>query len=120
MSLTAIAPFTRSAPGLVVVVSSEGADTVVAVRGELDSAVVPVVLDVLVGVSADHDGDVVVDLSQTDFIDSASVRALSRAGQFLTERGRRLTVRSPSRLAARVLRIHDLFDLVAPAEPIGC
>jgi anti-anti-sigma factor len=115
MSVTDIAPFTRSAPGLLLSVSTEGSATVIVLRGEADSATVPTLMDVLVSVIAERPGDVVVDLSQTDFIDSASVRALARAGQFLAERDRRLTIRSPSRLAIRVLTIHDLFHLVESA-----
>lgn len=112
MSVTDIAPLTRSAPGLLLCVSREGSATVVVIRGEADSATVPTLMDVLVGVIADRTDDVVVDLSQTEFIDSAAVRALARAGQFLAERDRRLTIRSPSRLAIRVLTIHELFHLV--------
>lgn len=120
MSVIDVPLFTRSAPGLVLEVSAEGAATVVAVRGEADNATVPTLMEVVVEVIEAQAGDVVVDLSQADFIDSATVRALARAGQLLAARDRRLTVRSPSRLAARVLTIHDLFHLVesAPAREL--
>jgi anti-anti-sigma factor len=116
MSATDVAPFSRSVPGLELSMTAEGSTTVIAVRGELDASSVPTLMDVLIGVIADRDGDVAVDLGHADFIDSAAARALGRAGQFLVNRGRRLAVRSPSRIAVRVLTIHDLFHLVAPAS----
>jgi anti-anti-sigma factor len=114
MTLTLLAPFTRTVPGLVVSVSAEGAATVIALRGEADPAVLPVLVDVLVRVIADHDGAVVVDLAQTEFIDTATVRVIGRAGQFLGDRGRQLTLRSPSRLAVHVLGFGGLSHLVEP------
>jgi anti-anti-sigma factor len=115
MSVTDVAPFTRAVPGLLLSVSAEGSATVIGLRGEADIATVSALTDLLVDVIAQHAGDVVVDLSQSDFIDSATVRALARAGQFLAERDRHLSIRSPSRLAVRVLTLHDLFHLVEPA-----
>ena len=116
MSATDVAPLNRSAPGLELSVTTDGSTIVIAVRGELDASSVSTLLDVLIGVIADRDGDVAVDLCRTDFIDSAAARALGRAGQFLVDRGRPLTVRSPSRLAMRVLTIHDLCHLIDPAS----
>jgi anti-anti-sigma factor len=115
MLSTHVAPLTRTAPGLVLSVVAEADATLIVVRGEVDSFAVPTLMDVLVGVIADRDGDVAVDLSQAEFIDSATARAFARAGHFLAERDRRLIIRSPSRIATRVLTIHDLFHLVEPA-----
>jgi len=116
MSATGVAPSTHSAPGLELSVTTEGSTTVIAIRGEIDASSVPMLMDVLIGVIADREGDVAVDLCRTDFIDSATARALGRAGQFLVDRDRRLTVRSPSTVAIRVLTIHDLFHLDEPAS----
>jgi anti-anti-sigma factor len=118
MSVLEVAPYTRSAPGLWLSIATEGSATVVAVRGEVDRATVPTLMDVLVGVIADQSNDVIVDLALTDFIDTAAVRALARAGAFLAERDRRLLLRSPSRSARRVLTIHDLVHLVEPARSV--
>ncbi|MEY2454726.1 MAG: hypothetical protein QOD92_4300 [Acidimicrobiaceae bacterium] len=112
MSVTGVAPYTRSVPGLLLSISAEDGAMLIAARGELDNASVPTLMDVLIGVLADCDGDVVVDLAHADFIDSAAVRALTRAAHFLSERKRRLSIRSPSRLALRVLTIHGLCDLL--------
>ena len=116
MSAADVAPSRGSAPGLALAVTTEGSTTVIVVGGELDASSVPTLMDVLIGVIADREGDVAVDLCHAGFIDSAAARALGRAAQFLAERDRRLTVRSPSRIAIRVLTLHDLAALVEPAS----
>ena len=99
--------------------SAEGAATVIALRGEADLAALPAVVDMFVRVIADHQGAVVVDLAQAEFIDIATARVLGRAGEFLGHRGRQLTPRSPSRLAIRVLAVFGLCHLVEPSQPLG-
>jgi len=69
---------------------------------------------VLARVIAEDRGAVVIDLTETAFIDTAIVRAIGRAAEVLRERDRPLIVRSPSRLAARVLEIFGLCHLVEP------
>jgi len=112
MSLTTVAPLIRHAPGLVVSASAEGSTTAVALRGEVDFATVPVLQDVLDRVIADHAGPVVVDLAETRFIDTASVRALARASRELEQQGRRLSIRGPSRMAIRILELFGLSHLI--------
>ncbi len=116
MTLTGLVQLSRPAPGLVVSVSAEGAATVIALRGEADSATLPIVVDMFARVAADHRGPVVVDLAQTEFIDTATVRVLGRAWQFLGHRGRQLTLRSPSTPAVRVLAFFGLSHLVEPGQ----
>jgi anti-anti-sigma factor len=89
-------------------VSTEGPAIVVALRGEADRATLHIVRDALAGVIADGDGDVVVDLAQTEFMDSAALRAVLRARETLEATGRRLTLRSPSRSAGRLLAVFGL------------
>ena len=100
--------------GLAATVSREGAVTVVALRGEADRATLHVVEDVLSDVITDGDGDVVVDLAQMEFIDAAGLRALLRARETLERSGRQLTIRSPSRIAARLLGVFGLGSLADP------
>lgn len=112
------ATLVQSAPpavGLDVLMSAEGATTVIVLRGEADIATLPVVVDALARVIADQDGDVVVDLAQTDFIDTAALRAVLRARHVLHGGERQLTLRSPSRIAARLLAVFGLSQLVSPA-----
>ena len=111
MTLNELAP-PVPADLLVASVSVDGMDTVITLRGEADLFTLPVVVDVLARVIADSDGPVVVDLAGTDFIDTGTVRAIARAWEFLNNRGRVLTVRSPSRMAARVLELLGVSHLI--------
>ena len=111
MTLTQLAPAPPAA-GLVVSVSSDAVGTVVTLRGEADVFTLPLVVDVLTSAIADHDGPIIVDLTETDFIDVGNVRALARAWRFLDDRGRTLTLRSPSRAATRVLELLGLSPLI--------
>jgi anti-anti-sigma factor len=112
MALAGVTPFGRPVPGLTATMSSEGTTTVVALRGEADVATLPVLLDVLARAIAIHEGPVVIDLAGAQLIDTATVRALDRARQFLATKDRDLTFRSPSKLPARVLDFFALSDLV--------
>ena len=112
MALATLVHLTPPAAGLDVSVSAGTGATVIALRGEADVATLPVVVDALTRVIADHRGDVVVDLAETEFIDTATLRALLRAREVLDWGGRRLTFRSPSRIAGRVLAVFGLSHLV--------
>ncbi len=65
MALLEVPQPKRLPPDFVASVSTEGAAAVIALRGEADLATVPVVVDTLARVIADHDGPVVVDLAPT-------------------------------------------------------
>jgi anti-anti-sigma factor len=93
---------------------AEGSTTVLVLRGEADLAARALVSDALSRVIGSHTGDVVVDLAEVEFIDTAIVRVLADAQRFLDHHGRALTIRSPSRLATRVLNLFGLTDLVEP------
>ncbi|HZT64601.1 MAG TPA: STAS domain-containing protein [Acidimicrobiales bacterium] len=114
MTLTTQRPSARRAPQLVVSMSTEGPASVVALQGEADNATLPLVTRMLDRAIRAHDGPVVVELAGTRFIDSGTVRIISQVAQALAEHGRRLTVRSPSELAVRVLELHGLSDLIVP------
>jgi anti-anti-sigma factor len=116
MPLAILVPPPPPVAGLEVTVSADGAATVVALRGEADIATVQVVVDALARIIADHDGDVIVDLAETEFIDTAALRAILRAREVLGGGGRRLTLRSPSSIASRLLGAFRLDYLVAPTR----
>ncbi len=107
------------AVGLDVSVSAGGGVTVIAFRGEADVATLPVLTAALAGVIADHRSDVVVDLAETEFIDTATLRALLRAREVLNWGGRQLTLRSPSRIGCRMLAVFGLSDLVSADRTDG-
>jgi anti-anti-sigma factor len=116
MTLTQLTPLVgpMPSPALVASVAQEAMGTVVTLRGEADVFTLSFVVDVLAAAIADHDGAVIVDLTDTAFIDAGTARALARARQCLDDRGRRLTVRSPSETAARVLGLLGLSALIEP------
>ena len=103
-------------------VRDSGHGTVVTLRGEADGSTRPALSDALSEVIAWRVGDVVIDLSEVAFIDTATVRALAVAEDLLQRRDRKLTFRSPSRLAARVIQLFGLDDLIEgsdTAAPVG-
>lgn len=114
MSLATLLPSARSLGALDVSVLTEGTRTVLTLRGDADMATLPTLEAVLIRVVADHHGDVVVDLAETAFIDTATLRAVLGARDALEGTGRRLTFRSPSRNAGRLLEIFGLSKLVTP------
>jgi anti-anti-sigma factor len=86
--------------------------SVVFLHGEADLSTRNVLSDALSRVIASEDTDVVIDLADAEFIDSATVRVLAECKKVLDRRIRRLTLRSPSKLAARVLDMYGLTDLI--------
>jgi anti-anti-sigma factor len=116
MAVTGISSSASVACALTTAVRSEGTRTVVALRGEADFTTTLVLADVLAGVIDLGVGDVVIDLGNLEFIDTATVRVLA-AGQWRLDRlGRALTFRSPARVAARVLKMFGLDDLIETHE----
>jgi anti-anti-sigma factor len=114
MSVAAQGPPPPARPGLAATVFADGAVTVLALQGEADGATLQIVRDALADVIADRDGDVVVDLAQMEFMDSAALRAVLRARETLEGTGRQLTLRSPSRSAGRLLGVFGLGHLAGP------
>jgi anti-anti-sigma factor len=91
-----------------------GGGTIVTLRGECDYATRPALLEILTELIVAGDGPVVIDLAETTFIDGGSVRAVTRAADVLSDGGRPLTIRAPTRLARRVLAICEASHLVQP------
>ena len=114
MSVATQVPHTTPAMGLSAAVCDEGSVTVVALQGEADPATLHVVVEALSDVITDRDSDVVVDLAQVEFIDTAALRAVLRAREQLEGIGRHLTLRSPSRIAGRLLGVFGLDHLADP------
>lgn len=111
MSVVMQVPSRVPLAGLAATVFTDGAVTVVALRGEADRATLHVVRDALADVIADTEGDVVVDLAQTEFMDTGALRTILQAREMLEGTGRHLTLRSPSRSAGRLLGVFGLGHL---------
>lgn len=100
--------------GLAATVFDDGEVTVVVLAGEADRATLHVIQEALADVIDDQDGDVVVDLAHTEFIDTAALRVVLQARGTLEGAGRHLTLRSPSRSAGRLLGVFGLGHLAGP------
>src|SRR6266508_4896709 len=87
---------------------------VVRLCGEQDRSTAANVAHRLAAAARLGEGDVVVDLSEVEFIDVGIVRVLIQWHDLLWLQARHLTLRAPSRFVARVL---DLCGLVAPGRP---
>jgi anti-anti-sigma factor len=96
------------------VVSRDGERTVVWLDGEQDIATVVVLRDALARVVSADDSDLIVDLSGVTFLSVATLDELVLGRNILLGQSRNLTLRSPSRLARRLLDLCGLADLVEP------
>jgi len=97
-------------------VSAPVAPAVLALQGEVEASTAQLLVDSMSAMIEWSVGDVVVDLTEVEFIDIASVRVLDEARQLLWREGRHLTFRSPSKLAAMVLGLFGLTDLIEASE----
>jgi anti-sigma B factor antagonist len=92
---------------------------VVSLRGEHDMNTAPSVAEALAGANAAGDGDLVVDLSEVQFMDSAIITVLVRGRNDLRSQSRDMTLRAPSRSARRVLDLCGLVEFVEPVPAIA-
>jgi anti-sigma B factor antagonist len=97
-------------PDLELSTEQDGRRAVVTVRGELDAYSAPRLEDEITRLVADGAGDVVLDLSQTGFLDSSGLRAILTAQRRLDEGNGRMGLRAPSEPVKRLLEITGLTD----------
>lgn len=96
--------------------STIDADTVVvALRGDHDLTTVDAVTDAIARAVDSCRGDVVVDLSDVDFMDASTMGVLLRHRHVLDDHGRSLILRAPSAPAARVLHLCGIHLLESAA-----
>jgi anti-anti-sigma factor len=88
--------------------------TVVWLRGEHDVSTVAALSEIMARAIALDDADVVVDLSDVQFMGAATVGVIIRAREFLRLRSRSLVLRSPSECARRILDVCGHADLLDP------
>jgi anti-anti-sigma factor len=88
--------------------------TVVWLRGEHDVSTVAALSEIMARAIALDDADVVVDLSDVQFMGAATVGVIIRAREFLRLRSRTLVLRSPSECARRILDVCGHADLLDP------
>jgi anti-sigma B factor antagonist len=97
-------------PDLVLSVHVEASRAVVAVRGELDAYSAPRLENEIGKLLSEPVDEVVLDLSETGFLDSSGLRAILSAHRRLTESDRRLELHAPSEAVTRLLEITGLTD----------
>jgi anti-sigma B factor antagonist len=84
---------------------------VVCLRGEYDLSVAPALAASLAAAIARDVTEIVIDLSGVEFMDAATVGMIVRAREFLQERSRALTLRSPSPCARRILTLCGVAEV---------
>lgn len=97
-------------PDLVLSTDRDGNRAVLTVRGELDAYSAPGLEDQIGRLLAEQIDEVVLDLSQTGFLDSSGLRAILTAQRRLAENNGRMTLRAPSEAVSRLLEITGLTD----------
>ena len=97
-------------PDLELTTDQDGRRAVVSVRGELDAYSAPRLEDEIARLVADRVDDVVLDLSQTGFLDSSGLRAILTAQRQLAESNGQMGLRAPSEPVKRLLEITGLTD----------
>jgi anti-sigma B factor antagonist len=98
--------------GLRWTVDDGGAEVIVAVAGELDMGRTDALQTELVE-AASSGKNVVLDMGDLTFIDSAGIRCLLIAREAASERAVMFTLRRPSSMVLRVLEITGTRDLFA-------
>lgn len=86
--------------------------TVVTLRGEHDVSTVAALSATLAEAIALDDADLVLDLSEVEYLGAGAVDVVIRAREFLRLRSRSLALRAPSPSALRVLEVCELTDLI--------
>jgi len=97
-------------PDLVLSTDRDGSSAVLHVRGELDAYSAPGLEDQLSRLIAEKVEGVVLDLSETAFLDSSGLRAILTAQRRLSENHGELRLRAPSEAVTRLLEITGLTD----------
>jgi anti-sigma B factor antagonist len=104
-----------SMEGLHVAEQPLGSVHLIAAAGEIDHVSSPIVADALRRATVDGDGNIVLDLCDTSFIDSAGISTLLNGLRRLTRQRRRLVIVCPPGPVRRVFELLGLvgtFDLV--------
>src|SRR5687768_658417 len=112
MAPTEPSSLTVSRRGLLAFARRDAARTVVWLRGEHDVSTVAALSETMARAIARDDADLVVDLSEVQFMGAATVGVIVRAQELLGLRSRSLALRSPSRCARRILDLCGHADLL--------
>jgi anti-anti-sigma factor len=87
-------------------------EVVYALEGDLDQAAAGALQQRLFALAEGTVGDVVLDLSRVEFLDSVALRVLLRVRRALSEDRRRLVLRDPAQPVLRILQLMLLEELL--------
>ena len=87
-------------------------DVIISPRGEIDMAGAPLLWDRLSAAIPEVKERLVIDLSQTTFLDSTALSVFIRAQRHLRQGGVELVLRGPSQSARKVLSITALDQIM--------
>ena len=97
-------------PDLVLTTDTEGDRAVIAIKGELDAYTAPGVEEQIANLVGRGINNIVLDLSETGFLDSSGLRAILTAHRRLSSEEGSLALRNPSEPVTRLLEITGLTD----------
>ncbi|MDZ4825609.1 MAG: STAS domain-containing protein [Actinomycetota bacterium] len=97
-------------PELVVTTTAEGDRTVVSIKGEIDAYTAPGLEERIASLVSDGANDIVLDLSETGFIDSSGLRAILTSQRRLRDGNGELRLRNASEPVTRLLDISGLAE----------
>ncbi|MDP9072488.1 MAG: STAS domain-containing protein [Actinomycetota bacterium] len=106
-------------PDFGVAVTVEDGATVVAVSGEVDLYTGPLLWERLSAVIETGSPRVVLDLKDMRFIDSTGVSVVVLAMRALQQRGGQLVLRSPCRMASKLLELTGLSNLLEIQDDVA-
>ncbi len=93
---------------------------VLGVGGELDLLTAPAFRDELIAFAgAVHAHELVLDLSDVEFMDSSGLKPLVEARDLLSARGRTLRLRGVPRAVTRLVRAVGLADILTVDDGVG-
>lgn len=99
---------------------TDSSRTVVWLRGEHDTASVPALSAAMARAMSLDESDLVVDLSEVEFMDASTIGVILRTREVLLPRNRAISLRSPSSSARRILDVCGLADNLDPrTDPPG-
>jgi len=108
------APFARD---LELEVQQQGEAATLRMRGELDAFTAPELADLCGSVYARGGREIVIDLTDTTFLDSSGLRALIGARQLFGSDGGTVRLEHPNEAVVRLLAITGLSDYFSMGEP---
>ena len=97
-------------PDLVLATGREGERAVLTIRGELDAYTAPGLEEQIAKLLGEDVHEIVLDLTDTTFLDSSGLRAILTAQRRLSDDHGQLMLRSPSEPVTRLLEITGLTD----------